>query len=513
MARCVCTSHGAVPIERLRPVTARRPGHSGLLVAMLLLASPAAAGHFAAPGDLRLRHDLELLGDAGLITVPLTSWPLGWHDISAALAAVDPLPLGAAELAAYGRLKRAARTALSHGELRPAATASLAAEPRRVRAFEDAPRDEAQASAGLSWASGRFALRLRATLVADAGDGDELRADGSYLALHAGNWVLTTGWQERWWGPGRDGSLILSNNARPLPAIALQRRRSHGFESRWLRWIGPWTLTAFVGRLDDTRSVDDANLFGLRAAFKPLPGLEIGLSRAAQWCGDGRPCDAAAFADMLLGNDNRGVNVSADDEPGNQLGGIDLRWAPRGAPAAVYAQWIGEDTRRGGPEIGSWLRLAGIEYRGASGATAYRMHLEVAETSCRDGGLGFSGLVADCAYEHSLYRSGYRYRGRPLGHGIDGDGLSFSFGATLVQSAGHAWSVLLRRMDVNRAGQPDVRHSLSPLPQDRLDAQVSHQRSFAAGTVRAGIGYRRIDGGPAAAGDSDVTGFIQWSTQ
>ena len=24
---------------------------------------------------------------------------------------------------------------------------------------------------------------------------------------------------DRWWGPGWDGSLILSNNARPIPAI------------------------------------------------------------------------------------------------------------------------------------------------------------------------------------------------------------------------------------------------------------------------------------------------------
>ncbi len=42
--------------------------------------------------------------------------------------------------------------------------------------------------------------------------------DGSYLGVNVGNFMLSAGYIERWWGPGWDGSLILSTNARPIPA-------------------------------------------------------------------------------------------------------------------------------------------------------------------------------------------------------------------------------------------------------------------------------------------------------
>ena len=117
-----------------------------------------------------------------------------------------------------------------------------------------------------------------------------------------------------------------------------------------------------MGQLDDPRTANDALIFGLRGSFRPVKGLEIGLSRAAQWCGDGRPCDGGTFLDLLAGNDNQGVNVAPEDEPGNQLGGIDIRWVlPGQMPVAAYMQWIGEDGRSGGGIIGSWMRQLGLE--------------------------------------------------------------------------------------------------------------------------------------------------------
>jgi hypothetical protein len=45
-----------------------------------------------------------------------------------------------------------------------------------------------------------------------------------------GNWSTSLGKVDRWWGPGWDGSLILSTNARPIPAISLDRRIAEPFE-------------------------------------------------------------------------------------------------------------------------------------------------------------------------------------------------------------------------------------------------------------------------------------------
>src|SRR5690606_21225887 len=288
---------------------------SSIVVILLASATAAIAEPWAAPGDTRLRSDLQLLDDAGAIDVPLTSWPLSWDDISRSLANVDGASLSETSWTAYDRLKRQAARETSVGEAGYRIAASAASDPRIIRSFEYTPREEGELSAGVSWVGNHFALNLNASLVSDPFDDDEIRPDGTYLGLSVGNWMLSAGWQERWWGPGRDGSLILSSNARPLPAFSIQRKSSKAFDSRWLSWIGPWSLAAFMGQLDDERVLNDALLFGLRINFKPLNGLEIGLSRTAQWCGDGRPCGFSAFSDLLVGNDNRGVNVDPEDEP------------------------------------------------------------------------------------------------------------------------------------------------------------------------------------------------------
>ena len=259
----------------------------------------------------------------------------------------------------------------------------------------------------------------------------------------------------------------------------------------------------------------NAKLFGIRGSMRPpKTGLEFGISRTAQWCGDGRPCDASTFLDLLVGNDNRGVNVDPEDEPGNQLGGFDLRWTlPKRIPVALYMQWIGEDGRGGGGAIGSWLRQVGVEHWGRIGDLSHRTHIEVSDSMCREGGFGFSFKKPNCAYGHSIYQTGYRYRSRSIGHPGDGDTLSYSFGSTLVQSAGHTWNISLRFMEINRIGAPDPRHTLSPTRQDMTDIQLSHVRATRFGRFYAGLGYYNVEDEFSSASESDVSAFLQWSSR
>jgi hypothetical protein len=46
-----------------------------------LVAARAAADPWIAPGDARLRHDLQLLSDAGIVHAPLTAWPVPWAEV------------------------------------------------------------------------------------------------------------------------------------------------------------------------------------------------------------------------------------------------------------------------------------------------------------------------------------------------------------------------------------------------------------------------------------------------
>jgi len=357
-------------------------------------------------------------------------------------------------------------------------------------------------------------VNLAATYANDPFDGDEIRPDGTYVGAALGNWMLTAGWQERWWGPGRDGSLILSNNARPAPGITIQRNNSTPFKTKWLSWMGPWTLTSFMEQLDDERVINNTWLWGFRGSIRPLRGLEIGLSRAAMWCGDDRPCELKTFLRVLNGNDNSGANVEPEDEPGNQLAGFDIRWTlPRQIPLALYLQWIAEDTKRTGASFRLWSRQVGLEYWGTIGGVSHRTHIEVADSASRLGGVGEQAQSPNVAYNHHIYQTGYRYNGRSIGHSADNDTLSYSIGSTLVQSAGHSWNFSLRYMELNRIGNPDSRNSLTPTPQELTDIQISHERHTRYGRFYAGLGYSQLDDEVSGTSSSDVTGFIQWSSQ
>ena len=461
------------------------------------------------PGDTLLRSDIQLLADSGVLQVPITTWPLAWSNIDAAVDSVSIVDLDSVVAQALQRVRERLRVETRTGFAGREGWLAASSQPRVMRNFENTPREKGEIGARMTWMGQRFAAKVEGRAVSSLSGQDSFRLDGSYVGMAVGNWMLSLGYPERWWGPGWDGSLILSTNARPAPQISINRNLSTPFESRWLSWIGQWSLTSFMSQLDDNRFIEDAMLFGLRVTATPVSGLEIGFSRSAQWCGTGRPCDAETFANLLLGRDNRGTNIAVDKEPGNQLGGMDLRWAsPVGdLPYAVYLQWVGEDTRQGGPQIGSWLRQLGVEFWGAGPGRdwQHRTHVEVADTMCQKGGIGFGGEKPNCAYNHSLYQTGYRYRGRAIGHGIDGDGFSYTIGSTLLDSRGNSLNVLARRVDINRVG--NQQNSLSATPQDIAELSVSYRKQFSLGTLSLGVEYSRLRQDSADSGTDSSLGW------
>ena len=53
-----------------------------LALAVMVAAPCASAAPWLAPGDLTLRHDIELLADAGILRGPITTWPISWPDVA-----------------------------------------------------------------------------------------------------------------------------------------------------------------------------------------------------------------------------------------------------------------------------------------------------------------------------------------------------------------------------------------------------------------------------------------------
>jgi hypothetical protein len=455
-----------------------------LLLPGCLVTTAPRAEPFIAPGRAELRVDLQRLADDDVISAPLMTWPIPWQSIVDDIENADASALGPGTRAALDRVAADLDLAARTHRILPQVRLGAASEIVAMRSFSARPRDEGELEAGIGYTGDRVSFELNAIRAWDTPD--EWRADGSYLAFATRRWSFVAGYPERWWGPGFQGSLILSTNAKPLPQIGVQRLSAEGFEARWLRWIGPWSVTSFLGRLDDSRFVEDALLFGLRLTARPLPQLELAFSRTAQLCGEGRSCGIGDFGNMLVGRDNRGRNVGAEDEPGNQLAGLDGRWSFRERPLAFYWQWIGEDSRQGGPQIGSFMRLVGAELAGGSGSTAWqhRTYVELADTTCQQGGGGFGGDDFGCAYQHGTFRTGYRYQNQPLAYPTDSDSESFSLISVLRGPRNRTYELAAYSARINQGPVTALPHSLSPNPASRYGVDIGYLRDLPLGRLR-----------------------------
>jgi hypothetical protein len=364
----------------------------------------------------------------------------------------------------------------------------------------------------------RFAARAQVTAVADPEDDKNFRFDGSYGAMVIGNHILSAGVRDRWWGPGWEGSLIYSTNARPMPSLSLERNVAKAFETKWLSWIGPWNYSFVYGFLDDDRTVNDARFLGFRVGFRPFNDLEFALTRTAQWCGDDRPCDLDTFWDLVKGKDNRGDDgVDLDNEPGNQLAAVDIRWtSPIGdGPYALYTQWAAEDEASGTPS--RWIGLIGAELWGYLETDwlqgDWRVHVEATDSASE---FYEDQIRFDYTYEHFIYRTGYRYRGRAIGHPMDNDGQMVSVGGTLVENADRSWNALLRWTRVNRGGgSENFRHSVSEDELDIVDLSLSHSRRMEARGLELGIwsigaGYAYRQNIVDDETHHDLRGYVEW---
>jgi hypothetical protein len=472
-----------------------------LVTLSCVLAAPGAlASGWLDPGDIQLRSDLTTVVDAGALNLPLTGWPIPRSDVCDALPAEAAGGQRAAVIEALARLR-------SYCGQRPAARLyASAGDVAILRGFAAEPRSDGVVGVSGETGGERWSARLDLSLHADPQDDQSVRPDGSYVAGQTGNWVWSAGWLDRWWGPGWDGSLIWSNNARPIPGISLDRVRSTPFDTKWLSWIGPWRATLFLGALErDRPDIDNALFLGIRVAARPVNGLELAFSRTAQFCGDGRPCDWSSFWNLLFGYDNAGLDVAPQDEPGNQMASVEARWSsPIGdAPYAIYTQLTGEDEANFFPV--KLLKLYGADGIVTVDGVPVRIYLEYADTSCASSN---PDKVFNCAYNNHLYYAGYRYHGRVIGHSVDSDGRLLTLGAAWTAPSGWSMELVSRYAEINRGGEPDPWHTISPTPLDQYEVVAGASKVLRWGTLRL-----RLSGAyqePATAGSSvtDISGFI-----
>lgn len=439
-----------------------------LIVLPFLAALSFAGKPWVETDDAWLRHDIQVLADHSIIKGPTSTWPNMWSGIARDIQSVRRSDVPDNLINTFLRVRRAYKAKTRNSHLLKFSVGASSTTPAFYH-FGDKVREKGHITLSNEWLGRQFAYNLQASYSLDPQDSNAIRFDGSYVAAVFYNWILSVGFIDRWWGPGWESSLIMSNNARPMPAIALSRNDYQPFESKWLSWIGPWRFTTFLARMEENRHIAHPLVWGARLSFKPFQSLEIGLSRTAQIAGDGRPKGLDTFWKAIIGEDNDGRDDNS--EPGNQLAGYDARWHYNFGrnTLALYAQMIGED--EAGKMPFKWLTQAGISWSGLLLGQSYRLYFEHDNTIIDD---LFGDATFNTAYEHGVYRTGYRYRSRSIGSPFESDARAYTLGLVLPFKNGHAMRTKLAFIDLN-ADAIKLGNTLSANNKELLRAAVHYR--------------------------------------
>ena len=240
--------------------------------------------------------------------------------------------------------------------------------------------------------------------------------DESYIAYKYKNHIFTAGRINRWWSPSESYSLILSNTARPAVGIEFKNYIPIEPKRSIFKFLGHVNYEFFVNKLEKERKIPNTLLFGNRVTFNPHHSLKFSLLRLAQFGGENRPKDASTILKMLVGKDNTSSSLSFDEQPGNQLAGLDFIYKPKkNKNLKIFGQMVGEDEAGYFPS--RKLSLLGFSYS-FNGSNPLKLDIEYIDT--------FSG-IKNYSYNHSLYKSGLRYYNIPIGASIDADSEAIKF--------------------------------------------------------------------------------------
>jgi hypothetical protein len=416
------------------------------------LASP-----WAEVGDNQLRGDIEILASAGVLDDVTTHWPLPWQSVVKALKGNNLVRQPAMVRDAAARV-----LARAQSENQPGLSASLdigaATTPGVVYGFDGLGRGDGQAQFILDYNSPSTALRLALGGFTQnfRGSGTKLMPDESYLAEKVGPLLVYGGYMSHWWGPGWISALSLSNNARPMPQIGLERLETTASTWPVLRWLGPWQAEFFVGLMDGPRIQDNTFYNALRFTINPAPGLEIGLSRTEQFCGQGHAC--VPIRDYFdFNNDPVHTNKT------NDQGLIDIKYSHSigGVPAQIYMQLMNEDSS---PITHSGTsHLFGASLFIPTAKNPVRLTAEYSDSRSTLDIFSFGDYLYGFSYTNGTYFDGMRYRGRTIGFSLDDDSRLFSLQGSWSDSGGRFYELSFHHANIGDSHSLGA-NILSPVP-------------------------------------------------
>ena len=259
-----------------------------------------------------------------------------------------------------------------------------------------------------------FAISLTPGLRYSTDDTDAtLEQGGIRLAHPAFNMELSLGRTSMWWGPGFNGTLLMTDNAFPLDVV--RWNNIYPFRLPFiLRKIGRFNAQFFVSRLEDKRTIPNAFVTGWRLDYTPWGFLKFGFGHILMHGGKGDGVKKLGFSNYLSSASLVFSAAGGGEETENHIISGDMqlfirridRFLPIATGAKLYTEWGGEDEAGNIP-----IDLASI--------TGIYL-TDVFKIPGFDGKIEFAKFH-QIWYTHFKYGSGYTHRGNIIGHRLGGD--------------------------------------------------------------------------------------------
>ena len=179
----------------------------------------------------------------------------------------------------------------------------------------------------------------------------------AYAGLQLGDWQITFGKQELWWGADASGPMMFSTNAPPFMMLQFTRVKPITLPGIFGR-IGPIRTQYILGRLTGHHWVhgqalgttgswtqplsDQPFITGQKISFKPSSNLEFGVSATTIFAGTGYPFTAHSLLRAMFSTATPGPGSPAD--PGDRQGAFDFVYRiPKLRNLTFYGDAYSED--------------------------------------------------------------------------------------------------------------------------------------------------------------------------
>ncbi len=238
----------------------------------------------------------------------------------------------------------------------------------------------------------------------------------SYLGWRTGNWQLTFGNQSLTWGPGAGGSLLLSDNAEPIPMLRIAPVQP--FLLPVLKFLGPAKFEQFYGRLNGHTGDSQPWIYGQKASFKPFRSFEFSYGRTTLIGGTGHPLTSGNFIRSLFGR----VYSVTGSVPGDSRTSFDWTWrVPRTAGSTVfYGELEDDDDLIPFQNLTKTVFRPGLYFTRLPFLPKWDLHVEY--TSSETPGRKSYQNSGDLNYWNQDYRDGYTNFGELMGNVVGREG-------------------------------------------------------------------------------------------